>query len=446
MAKASSGEAKPGSDPTATLPFKVKMTIRDDEVFAEMFDQSWRYLAENFYDSKFHGLNWDEVRARYRPLVKHMAMKEDLYALLYLMMGELNASHLGVSGFTGGPDEDTAELGLIFDDTYRGKGLKISEILKRGPADRRGINIKPGEFLMTIDGVELTDSVNISKLLNGKVGELVMVQVGTNPADAKTWRRVEIQGMNRYRTLQQRDTSIHDLMYDRWVARNAARVSELSKGKLGYIHIPGMDEDGLDRFVRSLYSDNFDKEAIVLDVRFNGGGFTHDQVLNYLGSREHTIFRQREGNEGLVLRSGDRKWNKPLVLLINNRSFSDAEILPNAFRTLGLGKLVGEPTGGLVIGTGAVRLIDGSTFRVPQIGVFTTKGINMEKEGVRPDVLVEPHPDDLARGSDLQLDKAIEVLQADVVAWKKKRGEEVAVKPDTAPAGTPTPAPMGTPK
>ena len=176
---------------------------------------------------------------------------------------------------------------------------------------------------------------------------------------------------------------VADLMYDRWVEQNARRVAELSKGKLGYIHIPSMDEAGLDRFVRSLYSDNFDKEAIVLDVRYNGGGFTHDQVLNYLGAKEHTFFRQRDGGEGLVLRSYDRKWTKPLVLLINNRSYSDAEIFPSAFRTLGLGKLVGQPTGGHVIGTSSVRLIDGSTFRVPRIGVFTLKGVNMEKAGRR---------------------------------------------------------------
>src|SRR6185437_9934448 len=119
---------------------------------------------------------------------------------------------------------------------------------------------------------------------------------------------------------------VHALMYERWVENNARRVTELSKGKLGYIHIPTMDDVGLDRFVRSLYSDNFDKEGIVLDVRFNGGGFTHDRVLNYLGGREHTLFRRRDGGEGLVLRADDRKWTKPLVLLINNQSYSDAEI------------------------------------------------------------------------------------------------------------------------
>jgi tricorn protease len=206
-------------------------------------------------------------------------------------------------------------------------------------------------------------------------------------------------------------------------------VAKLSGGKLGYIHIPSMDDEGLDAFVRALYSDNYDKEAIVLDVRYNGGGYTHDQVLNYLGSREHTVFKNRDGGQGSVLRSWDRKWHKPLTLLINNRSYSDAEIFPNAFRTLELGKLVGEPTGGMVIGTAAVRLVDGSVFRIPRIGVYTTTGVNMDKEGVRPDVHVEAHPDELARGQDVQLERAVTVLQADVVAWKKKRTPSVVVRP-----------------
>ena len=209
-----------------------------------------------------------------------------------------------------------------------------------------------------------------------------------------------------------------------------------------------MDDAGLDRFVRALYSDNFDKEGIVLDVRYNGGGFTHDQVLNYLGAREHTSFRQRDGGMGMVLRSRDRKWTKPLVVLINNRSYSDAEIFPSAVRTLGLGKLVGQPTGGHVIGTSAIRLIDGTMFRVPRTGVFTLKGVNMEREGVVTDVEVADQPDQLAKGIDMQLDKAVDVLKTDVVTWKMTHSS-LAVKAGddgkpaaqaTAPLAPPPPA------
>jgi len=144
-----------------------------------------------------------------------------------------------------------------------------------------------------------------------------------------------------------------------------------------------------------------------------------------------------------VLRSSDRKWTKPLVLLINNRSYSDAEIFPNAFRTLGLGKLVGQPTGGYVIGTGQVSLVDGSILRIPRIGVYTTKGVNMDTQGVQPDVAVDTHPDQLAKGTDAQLDKAVEVLQGDVLTWKKKNQPGVVSKPGGSgpanPLASPTP-------
>jgi len=419
--------------PGPSLSFRVKLRIRTEDLYREMFDQTWRYLAEHFYDSNFHGRDWNAIKAKYRPLVKHITMKEDLYALLYLMLGELNASHLGIGGHLSFPDEETADLGLIFDESYRGRGLKIAEVLKRGPADRRGLNIRPGEYVLNIDGKEVTEKEDLSQLLNGKVGEEVSVQVATHPdAPPKERRHVEIIAASR--------ETIQPLMYDRWVENNARRVAELSQGKLGYIHIPSMDEAGLDRFLRSLYSDNYDKEGIVLDVRYNGGGFTHEKILNYLGSREHTIFRERDGGEGLVLRSSDRKWHKPLVLLINNRSYSDAEIFPNAFRTLGLGKLVGQPTGGCVIGTGSVQLIDGSILRIPRIGVYTTKGVNMEKEGVSPDVLVEDHPDQLAKGIDAQLVKAVEVLQKDVVVWKQKHQGGTPNKPSASSSAANPPA------
>jgi tricorn protease len=430
--------ATSSSEPVTAIPFKVKMTVRRDEEFAEMFEQSWRALNEGFYDRTFHGVNWNDVRAKYRPLVKHCALKEDLYALISLMMGELNASHLGISGPGASPEEQTAELGLLFDESYRGPGLKVAEVLHHGPADKHGPNLKAGSVVMTLDGTELDEHANLSKLLNGRAGDTVALDVvppGADVKDAKARKRVEVQAAER--------KQVQQLMYDRWVAHNAQRVAELSKGKLGYIHIQGMDADGLDRFVRALYSDNFDKEAIVLDVRYNGGGFTHDQVLNYLGAKEHTLFRQRDGGEGLVLRSRDRKWTRPLVLLINNRSYSDAEIFPSAFRTLGLGKLVGVPTGGHVIGTSSVELIDGSSFRIPRIGVYAPGNVDMESKGVAPDVLVEQNPDDVAKGADPQLDKAVEVLTQDVVAWKKAHsgvaGKAEEGKPAAAVAAPPMP-------
>jgi len=411
--------------------FQARLTVKRDEEFAEMFAQSWRGLSDNFYDATFHETDWTAVRAKYQALVPHVVMKEDLYALVSLMLGELNASHLGISGNLPTTQEPTADLGLLFDPAYRGPGLKVAEVLKRGPADRRGLGIKAGDVVVGIDRVELTPKVNVSQLLNNKAGEGLLIDVATDPADKKTRRRVELFPVAREKA--------SELMYDRWVDANAAAVAKQSGGKLGYIHIPGMDEPGLEKFMRALYSDNFDKDGIVVDVRYNGGGYTHDQVLNYLSGKEHTFFRQRDGGEGLVLRNYDRKFTRPVAVMTNNRSYSDAEIFPHAFRTMGLGKVVGQATGGFVIGTTSTRLIDGSTLRLPRTGVFTVKGVNMEKEGVIPDVAVEIEPSDYFRGVDTQLGRAVSVLTDDVIAWKRTRGTPTG----SVPASVPTPvAPM----
>jgi tricorn protease len=425
-----------GLGSASVIPFLARMVVSREEEFSEMFEQSWRALYENFYDPNFHGVDWSKIRKQYRPLVKHIAVKEDLYALISLMMGELNASHLNIYGFLGFPEQTTADLGLVFDPGYRGPGLKIAEILKRGPADRRGINLKAGDVILSMDRVKLTDRVDIAEILNDKVNEWVALEVSSSP-DLRVKRTVEIQATSR--------TKVHELMYDRWVARNFQRVTQMSKGKLGYVHISTMDQEGVDRFLRSLYSDNYDKDAIIIDVRYNGGGYTHEEVLNYLGGKEHTYFRQRYGGQGFVMNYKDRKWTKPMVVLINNRSYSDAEIFPHAFRTLGLGKLVGQPTGGHVIGTRNIKLIDGSTFRVPRVGVSTITGVNMEKKGVVPDFLVEDHPDQLALGIDAQLDKAVSVLQQEVIAWQKTRNGAVTSANRGASSLTPVISPNSAP-
>src|SRR5262249_47339172 len=147
---------------------------RQDE-FGEMFEQSWRALRDHFYDRKFHGADWNAVRTKYKDLVKHVAMKEDLYTLITLMLGELNASHLGISGPLGRSEVSTAELGLLFDESYRGPGLKVAEVLKNGPADKRGLPLRAGDYILSIDGTLLTEETNLSKLLNNKAGETVQL-------------------------------------------------------------------------------------------------------------------------------------------------------------------------------------------------------------------------------------------------------------------------------
>jgi tricorn protease len=431
------GSSGPVGEP-GKIPFSCKLTIKRDEEYAEMFAQGWRALSDGFYDPQFNGVDWNAVRAKYAAMVPHCATREDLYAMIGMMLGELNSSHLGISGKLPTADETTADLGLIFDDAYTGPGLKVKEVLKRGPADKKGLAIKAGDVVTHIDRVQLTPAVNVSKLLNNRAGESVPLTV-KDKADATAKRDVEVVAASR--------DKVGQLMYERWVATNAEKVEKESGGKLGYIHIPGMDESGLEQFVRALYSDSFDKEGIVVDVRYNGGGFTHDEVLNYLTGRDHTRFEQRDGGIGFVVRNQHRKWAKPLTMLINNRSYSDAEIFPHAVRASGLGKLVGQSTAGQVIFTGSIRLIDGSTFRMPRIGVYRNDTVNMDKEGVKPDVAVDISADDWKTGRDPQLSKAVEVLTTDVKAWKATKGgtgvaandpklepkPEVKPKPETKP-------------
>ncbi|WP_261345320.1 S41 family peptidase [Tuwongella immobilis] len=408
----SSSASAPAGEP-GRIPLTARLTTNTTAEFLATFDQGWRILADGFYDSTFHGTDWNKVREKLRPAVEHITDVEDFYALVQIMLGELNASHLGISGRTrqANPDDSTADLGLLFDPLFAGPGLKVLEVVRRGPADRVGIEFKPGDVITHLDDVELGPTVNVSKLLNGKSGSTITVKV-VNPTQPKAApRTMKLTAGSR--------AQMAPLMYARWVRQNEEMVAKLSKGSLGYIHIPSMDENGLEAFVRSLYSDNFNKDAIVLDVRYNGGGFTHDQVLNYLTGKPHTIFRNRSGGEGTVMRNYDRKWSKPLILLTNHRSYSDAEIFPHAFRTLGLGKLVGTPTSGAVIGTVQRRLLDGSSFRLPRTGVFTVQGVNMEKEGVKPDYLVETTSEDVLAGRDPQISKAVEVLLGEVSAWKK---------------------------
>ena len=400
------------------IDFVAKMDIDIKEEYFQMFDQCWQNIATSFYDPQYHGVPWKDIRNKYRPVVAHIVMKEDLFGFISLMVGELNASHLGIMGRTAAKVDPTAQLGIVFDSEILPEGKRIKEIIPLSPASRLGFALKVGDVVTSIDRVSITPKTNISKLLNGKVREIISLELYS----PKSKSAVEAQSKPEKRRVELIGAPLEviaECRYRQWVSHNEQLVANGSHNKLGYIHIPSMDDKGLEIFVRSLYSDHFDKEGLVLDVRFNGGGFTHDRVMNYLGSEPHTYFRQRNGNEGFVLRASDRKWTKPVILLINNQSYSDAEILPNAFRSRGLGKIVGVPTGGLVIGTVSTTLIDGSSFRVPRLGVWTAKGINMEKQGVAPDVQIEMTPEDLSNGKDPQILKSLELLSEDVVIWKK---------------------------
>jgi tricorn protease len=382
-----------------TVNFTARMVVDRFVELQHMFDEGWRLLKEQFYDEEMHGINWDAMREKYRPLIDHVAAKEDFYALVSMMLGELNASHLGIGGPTvSGPE--TAYLGVWFDPEHCGPGVKISAVLKNSPADRDESRLNVGEFILAIDGVEVSNNEQIWDALADKAGRVVELLVNDKPTKEGA-RTVKIKPINRGQWA--------DLLYEDWVEKRRRMVDEWSNGRIGYIHIRAMSQSELRKFEREFYAEVVGKkEALIIDVRFNGGGRIHDELLSILKRRLYAMEQYRGAPP---FTQPFQVWQKPTVVLINEFSASDAEIFPKAFRDLGLGKLVGVPTYGGVIGTYNVTLIDGTTFfRVPVTGWRTLDGVNLENYGVKPDILVEHSPEDNANENDLQLKAAVDLL------------------------------------
>ncbi len=385
-----------------SVSFTARMVVDRIVELQHMFDEGWRLLKEQFYDEKMHGVDWNAMREKYRPLIEHIALKEDFYALVSMMLGELNASHLGIGGSTiSGPS--TAYLGVWFDPEHKGPGVKIAEVLKGSPADKEESKLNVGEFILAIDGVDVANNEQLWETLADKAGRVLELLVNDKPTKEGA-RTVKIKPIDRGQW--------SDLVYEDWVEKRKRMVDEWSEGRIGYIHIRAMSQSELRKFEREFYAEVVGKkDALIIDVRFNGGGRIHDELLSILKRRLYALEQYRGAPP---FTQPFQVWQKPTIVLINEFSASDAEIFPKAFRDLGLGKLLGVPTFGGVIGTFNVTLIDGTTFfRVPVTGWRTLDGVNLENYGVKPDILVEHSPEDNANGIDRQLETAVkELLEA----------------------------------
>ena len=387
---------------TGPVPYTAKTEIDHAAEMRQMFLEAWRGLNTYFYDAGFHGVDWEAVRDKYLPFLDSVQTHEDFLLLLVQMAGELKASHLGAWG--GGPDkwdieQETGYLGLDFDPGWQGKGLKVKRVIKDGPCDKPGSEVKVGEIVLKIDGAGVGGEVNLSSVLNGRATKKVDLEVARAP-EGKT-RTVAVKAEAWW--------GIYTETYKMWVASRKRLAEKLSDGRIGYIHVQGMDMRSLREFLRELMLDVYDKEALVVDVRYNGGGYTHDRLLSVLGRHKYFYLEDRAG----VMREYQPSlhWDKPAVTLTNEYSFSDAEIFPFAFRKLGIGKLIGVPTGGAVIGTGGIQLLDGTYFRLPTSGCFTLEGETLENMGIEPDIYIENPPEqDFSETSDAQLEMAVEEL------------------------------------
>lgn len=391
--------------PSATprrVAFTVRLEIDQSAERWQVFEEAWRVMKFRFYDPHMHGVNWAAARETYEPLLSHVADSDELHSVIMQMIGELNASHTGVTG--GGRTDGTERAQTRypgFDLSAGEKGFyKISHIYRRGPADHDYVNLSLGNYVLAVNGKNLAAGVNYWRLFNLAPGRKFEFLVNSKPETNGAWV-VSLEPMSA--------TAQGNIDYDRWVESRREMVEKISGGEIGYLHIRAMNAASLQKFQRDLLA-NLGRKALVIDERFNGGGGIDQELLEILNQR--IKYQSYRGRDSVEIPRPVQAFFGPMVVLQNERSASNAEMFPEGFRALGLGKVVGVPTMGAVIGTGAYRLLDGSTIRTPGIGVFTARGESLENYGVQPDVWVDNLPEDFLSGHDRQIEKAVEVLRA----------------------------------
>ncbi len=405
--------------------FRTSQQVDRAATYRAGFELAWRAMRDHYYDGRLGNRNWDAVRRKYADMAASAPDRETLGTVINLMLGELNGSHLGFTPSSGAaaaagpgprnraaatapverPVDSTAHLGLRFEADHKGPGLKVRDVIPGGPADHKSTRILPGELVISIDGTTVDPDLDLTKVLNGPIDRDIRLLVRAG------------DGKDRDVTLRPTTfLAVRQGLYEKWVKDNRKRVDDLSKGTLGYLHIRSMDTASFHVFERELYSAGAGKDGLIIDVRENGGGSTTDHLLTALTQPAHAITIPRGGEAGYPQdRMIYATWKKPIVVLCNQNSFSNAEIFSHAIKTLKRGKLVGTPTAGGVISTGARAIMDLGTLRMPGRGWFLIDtGEDMELNGAMPDHVVWPEPADFARGVDAQLDKAVEVLSSDV--------------------------------
>ncbi len=397
------GGATPVNAPARRqITFTAKVRINKPAEWAEMFDDAWRTMKYRFYDVNMHGYSWDAARSKYQPLVEYVADKYELLNIVNEMIGELNASHTGAAPGPGAREGaiQTQHLGIELQPDEKAGRYKVAYIYENGPCDKDWVNVHVGDYLIAIDNKPVLAETNYWKLLNSeRLNQKVLVTFNSKPSEDGAWK-TRIQPIT--------PQAYSQLRYERWVKDRRAEVEKLSGGKIGYLHIQAMDQPSLQKFEKEI-RENREKKALIIDQRWNGGGNIEQELLAILVQREYQIWQPR-GTEPTGRPFAG--FFGPKVVLQNWRSASNAEMFPAGFKALGLGKTVGTPTMGAVIGTGSYSLIDGSTVRTPGTGVFLadSKRTNMENYGVQPDIRVENSPEDNLNGKDRQLEAAVAEL------------------------------------
>jgi len=386
-----------GASRTVAISAELDTDFHADKLVA--FEQAWASLRDQFYDATMHGVNWSAVRERFAPYVRAAQTPDELRRLLQLMVGELNASHSGASGASGFTSAPVGKLGLRFDRTaYEQNGaMQIREVITLGPAAIAGIAI--GERIIAIDGQAIARTDNLDARLLNTVGRRIELTV----MNGTTERRVVVRPVN--------TNTEKGLLYRQWVNERRAYVAKASNGRLGYVHMNDMSAEALDQLNLDLDAENFGRDGVVIDLRNNNGGFVNAYALDVFARRGYMTMTTR-GSLAVPARTqlGQRSLEKPTVLVVNQHTLSDGEDFTEGYRTLGLGKVVGEPTAGWIIYTSNVTLVDGTSLRLPFIRVDGADGKNMEMVPRPVDVPVQRPVGESYGGADSQLDAAVRVL------------------------------------
>jgi Tol biopolymer transport system component/C-terminal processing protease CtpA/Prc len=388
------------------LSVNLEMNVAFAREKMEIFKQGWRYLRDNFFDDKFHGNDWNAVEKTYEPLIAGARTMDEVRRLMSMMVGELNASHLGVSGPSGFTAAPVGKLGLRFDrDEYEANGrLKVTEIINLGPVDITR-SVKVGEYLLSIDGVKIDGTKNLDEMLENKVNR--RVDLSFTAADGNGNHDVSIKPVS--------TGNEKNLLYRQWVESNRAYVEKASGGRLGYVHLPDMGSGSLSQMYIDLDVQNQGKEGVVIDVRNNNGGFINPYVIDVLARRGYLNMTER-GRWTVPGRSnlGQRALERPTVLVTNQHSLSDAEDFTEGYRALKLGKVVGEPTAGWIIFTWGGSTFDGTSIRLPRQRITGSDGKDMELVPRPVDIQVTRPIGETYTGRDTQLDAAVKALLADI--------------------------------
>ncbi len=381
------------------ISLNATMELKGDEERAYFFEHIWRQVKGKFYNPNMHGVDWDNLKAEYAAKLPSIGNNKDFARMMEEMLGELNASHTGAyyRGRTADAD-NSATLGLLFDFSDTSGGLKITEVLDKSPFSKASSDVEAGMSLTAIDGEELRSNTNLFEMLNHKSGE--RIRLTFSKEDGSTFEEV-VKPIQRWQENQ--------LMYERWVKGREAEVEKLSGGRLGYVHVRGMNDPSFREVYSNILGKNFDKEAIIVDTRWNGGGWLHNDLAKLLSGKQYLKMKPRGGK----VWEGDPidQWFKPSIVVMGEGNYSDAHAFPYTYKALDIGETVGMPVPGTMTAVWWETLHSGDiTFGIPQVGQLDMEGNYLENMQLEPDHKVKNDPVTSAQGRDLQIEKAVEVM------------------------------------